>query len=142
MTVAQIVNDLLKYKMITEEAALVLLTAEADAIKYRNIEQSKGYFDWTLSYNEKTKYIYTGNTSDFNDDENDKIFKLFKRLMYSSRYSIETSIDEDDKKTSKFINDFWKEWPALKKELAEIMSKLKQSWLKEIKVKTDVGYLG
>ena len=36
MTVSEIVKDLLKYKMITEEAALVLLTAEAEAIAYRN----------------------------------------------------------------------------------------------------------
>jgi hypothetical protein len=35
MTVKEIVKDLLKYKMITEEAAVVLLRAEADAIAYR-----------------------------------------------------------------------------------------------------------
>ena len=36
MTVTEIVNDLLEYKMITSEAALVLLTAEAESIAYRN----------------------------------------------------------------------------------------------------------
>ena len=41
----------------------------------------------------------------FNEEERDKMFKLFKRLMFFNRMSIETSIDEDDKKTSKFIND-------------------------------------
>lgn len=35
MTVSEIVKDLLKYKMITEEAATVLLRAEVDAIAYR-----------------------------------------------------------------------------------------------------------
>ena len=35
MTVSEIVKDLLKYRMITEEAAVVLLRAEADAIAYR-----------------------------------------------------------------------------------------------------------
>jgi hypothetical protein len=38
MTVSQIVNDLLEHKMITTEAALVLLKAEAEAIAYRNRE--------------------------------------------------------------------------------------------------------
>ena len=36
MTVTEIVNDLLKYEMITSEAALVLLTAEAESIALRN----------------------------------------------------------------------------------------------------------
>ena len=36
MTVTEIVNDLLKYEMITSEAALVLLTAEAESIAFRN----------------------------------------------------------------------------------------------------------
>lgn len=40
MTVSQIVNDLLEHKMITTEAALVLLKAEAESIAYRNMEYS------------------------------------------------------------------------------------------------------
>lgn len=36
MTVTQIVNDLLEHKMITTEAALVLLKAEAESIAFRN----------------------------------------------------------------------------------------------------------
>lgn len=36
MTVTEIVNDLLKYEMITSEAALVLLTSEAQAAAFRN----------------------------------------------------------------------------------------------------------
>ena len=36
MTVTEIVNDLLKYEMITSEAALVLLIAEAESTAFRN----------------------------------------------------------------------------------------------------------
>ena len=40
MTVSQIVNDLLERKMITTEAALVLLKAEAESIAYHNMQHS------------------------------------------------------------------------------------------------------
>jgi hypothetical protein len=43
MTVKEIVHDLLKYKMITSEAALVLLRAEADAIAYRITKEKTSY---------------------------------------------------------------------------------------------------
>lgn len=43
MTVSEIVKDLLKYKMITEEAAVVLLRAEADAIAYRITNEKTSY---------------------------------------------------------------------------------------------------
>lgn len=38
MTVTDIVNDLLKYNMITTEAALVLLKAEAEALAAKSVQ--------------------------------------------------------------------------------------------------------
>jgi hypothetical protein len=66
MTVTEIVKDLLKYKMITEEAATVLLRAEADAIAYRvtnsdvsatySLEELKSIGIWTTTTtNDKLK---------------------------------------------------------------------------------------
>jgi len=78
----------------------------------------------------------------FGDEEKDKLFKLFKRLMYFDRLSIETSIDENDKKSAEFINDIWKEWDKIKKELSIFIKKLKEEWLKETKIKEELGYLG
>ena len=62
--------------------------------------------------------------------------------MYFDRFSIETSVDETDKKTADFINEFWKEWPSIKKKISEIIKKLKQGWTKEIKLKEEKSYLG
>ena len=76
------------------------------------------------------------------DEEKKELYNLFKRLVYFDRLSIETSINEDDKKTSDFINEFWKEWPSIKEQLSEVMSKLKQGWTKEIKLKEERNYLG
>ena len=43
MTVSEIVKDLLEYKMITTEAAVVLLRAEADASAYRITNEKISY---------------------------------------------------------------------------------------------------
>ena len=76
------------------------------------------------------------------EQEHESAFKLFKRLMNLDRYSIEISIDETDEKTAEFIKNIEKEWPKLKKEFKSIVNKLKTNWLKEIRVKTDTGYMG
>lgn len=76
------------------------------------------------------------------EEEREKAIALFKKLMFFERYSVEASINEDDKKTSKFISDFWKEWPNIKSEFLWVILKLKESWLRETDIKTDVGYLG
>ena len=62
--------------------------------------------------------------------------------MVLNRYSIETSINENDKKTAKFINDIWEEWEDIKNELSDIIARLKEDWLKEEKTKEKVRYLG
>ncbi|MBW2966112.1 hypothetical protein KY342_03340 [Candidatus Woesearchaeota archaeon] len=78
----------------------------------------------------------------FTDEEKDVFFKLFRRLMFFDRLSVETSIDENDKKSAEFINDFWKDWGNIKKELSDFIKKLKEGWLKETKIKEELGYLG
>jgi hypothetical protein len=62
--------------------------------------------------------------------------------MYFDRMSTEVSINEDDKKTSAYINEFWKQWPEMKKSFFEAVSKLKEGWTKEIKLKEEQSYLG
>ena len=63
MTVTEIVKDLLKYKMITEEAATVLLRTEADAIAYRVTKN-----DVSATYSlEELKSIGISTTTTTND---------------------------------------------------------------------------
>ena len=78
----------------------------------------------------------------FLEEEKNQIFVLYKNLMFFDRFSVETSIGEDDKKNSDFIKEFWSQWENIKKELLPIFKNMKESWLKELKVKTELGYLG
>jgi len=78
----------------------------------------------------------------FTDEQKRKMYLLFKKLMYFDRMSTEVSINEDDKKTSVFINELWKQWPEMKKNFSEAVIKLKEGWTKEIKLKEEQSYLG
>ena len=78
----------------------------------------------------------------FTDEQKRKLYLLFKKLMYFDRMSTEVSINEDDKKTSAFINEFWKQWPDMKKSFSEAVCKLKEGWTKEIKLSEEQSYLG
>jgi hypothetical protein len=70
----------------------------------------------------------------FNDKEKDVIFKLFKKLLFFHRFSIETSVGEDDKRSVEFINDFWKDWSGIKDEFSDFVKKMKEEWIKENKI--------
>ena len=78
----------------------------------------------------------------FDDKEKKNIYDIFKKMMFLHRFSTETSIDEDDKKTSEFLKKVWVEWPKIKKEFLNIISKMKNSWLNETNVKEKIGYMG
>jgi len=78
----------------------------------------------------------------FNEKEKENLYKIFRDLMVIDRLSIETSIDETDKKTADFIQDAWNEWKNLKKELLPIIQKLKKSWMEEKDIKEILRYVG
>lgn len=78
----------------------------------------------------------------FTDKEKGDLFELYKKLMHIDRHATEVSINEEEKTTSQFIKETWKEWPGIKKQLKEAIKKLKQSWLEESDVKDELGYLG
>jgi hypothetical protein len=78
----------------------------------------------------------------FSDEEKSKMFNLYKKLMFLDRLSVEVSIDEDDSKSSEFINEVWKQWDDVKKEFLVVVKKMKESWLKETDIKEELGYLG
>ena len=78
----------------------------------------------------------------FPDEEKRKLYTFYKKLMYFDRLAVEVSVDETDKKTADFINEFWKEWPSMKKKFSGVIEKLKDGWTKEIKLKEEMGYLG
>jgi len=68
--------------------------------------------------------------------------KIYHRLVYTNRASIELNLDYTDEKASQFIKNTYEEWQTTKKELRLIFTTLKESWSKETETKPDGGYFG
>ncbi len=75
-------------------------------------------------------------------DEKEQVYQIFKGLMILERTNIETSVDENDKKTADFINHCWKKWSNIKKKLLKIIQELKKSWEEESELKEELSYMG
>ena len=78
----------------------------------------------------------------FDEDEKKQMFDFYSRLMIFSRRSVEISLENDIEEEAEFVNNFYKEWHEMKKELVRYIKKMKDSWQSETDVKEDVGYLG
>lgn len=77
----------------------------------------------------------------FAEKEKSDIFKLYKKLMKLTRYSIEAALDGEELE-AKFINDVFKEWKNIKEELRKVVSKMKSSWDNNETKEEDLRYLG
>jgi len=78
----------------------------------------------------------------FTDKDREDIINLYRRLMYFHRLSTELDFNSSEAADAKFINDFMKEWPVLKKQILAYVVRMKDSWQKDISKKEVVGYLG
>ena len=79
---------------------------------------------------------------EFNEEEREKIFKLFSKLMFLYRLSMETSVNEDDQKSADYINTVFTDWDSIKDQFSKIVAKAKESWLNEKNIKEDLEYMG
>lgn len=104
------------------------------------IEAMHGILDKVLQPEAHIADMHECNT--FSDDEKEKLYDLYKRLMWINRFAVENSMDNDDKKSAEFINTMWKRWAAVKKEFSTAVRKMKESWEKDSIYKEDLKYLG
>jgi hypothetical protein len=78
----------------------------------------------------------------FDEKERNGLFDIYKKFMFLCRLSVEASIDEDDKKSSDFINAVFRDWGAIKKHYLFFIKKAKESWLKTTSVEEKLKYMG
>lgn len=78
----------------------------------------------------------------FDDVQKNEIFKIFKRLMYLQRLSIESDLEDGDEKVAEFIRISFKEWMEIKSKMLEIIVALKNSWTIDDEDKVNVNYWG
>ena len=78
----------------------------------------------------------------FSEEDKKIVLKLFKTMMKTHRKGLQVNVMGENEEFAKFINDFWKEWPSLKKELRLIFEKMEKSWDGDNFIKVELGYLG
>lgn len=78
----------------------------------------------------------------FDENEKNRMYDLYSRLMDFNRQSIELSLERNEKNDVDFINNIFNDWKQLKQELLRFVKKMRDSWKAEVGIKEDVGYLG
>jgi len=78
----------------------------------------------------------------FHDEEKNSLHILFKKIMKSYRYAIELVLENDEKKQAEFLNSFFKDWLAMKRELLVCLDKMKKSWSSVATIEEDLAYFG
>ena len=81
-------------------------------------------------------------TRHFDEDEKKQMYDLYRKLMDFNRQSIVHSLEHNENDDANFINDIFRDWKELKKELLGFAKKMRASWKTETDIKEDIGYLG
>jgi len=81
----------------------------------------------------ETKFFEKQNTA--------KLFEFYKKIMYLIHKSILSSV-KSEKDEANFINEVWKEWPKIKSEMIEYLTKITEGWAKTEKEENREDYLG
>ncbi|MBI2108294.1 hypothetical protein HYT54_04150 [Candidatus Woesearchaeota archaeon] len=78
----------------------------------------------------------------FDESERARMFEVYRKLMSSSRQSVEVSLNCDEKEEAEFISVFYGQWAGMKPELAGFFRKMSDSWRTDSESKDDIGYMG
>jgi hypothetical protein len=76
------------------------------------------------------------------DDEKNKAYSIFKRLLYILRYSKLVALDNNEEENAKFINEVHSEWNSTKKDIKYLIKRLLEIWKIESDIKEDLSYMG
>lgn len=78
----------------------------------------------------------------FTESERNDAFALYKRLMALDRGMLEALVLADEKADAEIIRKVWSEWNGLKKDVLQIVRKLKDCWHKDVTREDYLEYLG
>jgi len=80
-------------------------------------------------------------TKIFEKQELEPLFLLYKKMWSFVHEGLHASLQSEEKEIE-FIKKVWKEWPAIKKEIAGHVGRLAEGWKKHEKEKAGDSYLG
>ena len=74
-------------------------------------------------------------------EEKKKLTNVYKKLAKNEMKLIEIDIEFSEKKEADFIKEFYKVWQEVKKDILEVLEKIKKNWDNKFKV-DGKGYFG
>ena len=95
----------------------------------------------SLLYPTTNHIINMNEIKEFNEEDKKDIEDLYKKLMIFERDSLITDVEPDEKKDVDYINKLFDEWGSLKRDILKITKKMRESWLKEERIRKD-NYFG
>ena len=78
----------------------------------------------------------------FDDKEKKRMVDIYKKLMILRRHALEADVEHDDKADAAVINEFFKAWKELKKDVLSFIRKMKSCWEKETEMEEKLEYFG
>ncbi|NQU97888.1 hypothetical protein HQ533_00315 [Candidatus Woesearchaeota archaeon] len=92
--------------------------------------------------NPETRLSALHESSMFSDEDKKHVLKIYRKLLYNYRMHSNLEISYDEKETTEYINNFFKEWQNLKPELKSIVTKMQSCWNRDKKTKLELSYFG
>jgi len=74
-------------------------------------------------------------------EDNEKLKEIYQKIAKREVYIIEVDIEYNEKKEAEFIQESFKFWQEIKKEILEIIDKIKENWDNKSE-KNNKGYYG
>ena len=71
-----------------------------------------------------------------------KLMELYKEIMLKIRSATELSLDTDEEKEQKFVEELLENWNSLRSELKNCIKELKEGWKTKIDMKERIEYMG
>ena len=76
------------------------------------------------------------------EDKKMKLMELYKEIMLKIRSATELSLDTDEEKEAKFVEELLENWNSLRSELKNCIKELKEGWKTKIDMKERIEYMG
>lgn len=108
---------------------------------YQRLDQCTKFIEKIIQP-DANSYIDLYECKFFTHAEKDKLFEIFRQLMYVNRALIELDLLAEEKPFAEFIKQFNADWTQMKKTIHPYITKLKNVWKEEQIGKEHLDYFG
>lgn len=76
------------------------------------------------------------------DDTKNELMEVYRTIMAETRAAVELSLEPSEEKEAEYLAAIFGVWTSIRPKLKSFVSKLKNSWKKDISVSEKLAYMG